>query len=131
MVELTAPLLLVESSPPRLVFTRGATLDAAPRYISGTSITVHLLDDGGWRSVEVIGQARLEDPAGSAQGGNLEYDAASGLITVLAGDGAAAVFRNDEGIEIRDPLGLQLRWGEDMLEVKAMQMGTTQTVRQR
>jgi len=124
--------LLVEGSPPMLVMAGAAMLEGADeRTISGDRIDVQFLEEGGWDSIEVHRNVIMVDPAGTAQGDRLEYDAQTGIVEIYAAPNLQASFSNSQGLDIQDPEGLRLQWGEDSLAVTAMQKGTTQTVRSR
>lgn len=126
--QFTGDRLLIAGSPPEMILAGNATLVADPRLITGDRIMVQFVEEGGWRSFEVNGNVTMEDPGGRARGERLVY-AESGLVTVFAGVGGTASFSNQQGIDITDPEGLRLVWGEGNLSITAMQKGTTQTVR--
>ena len=129
-VVFTGDRMLVAGSPPELILIGSATLEGAnSRTISGEHIQVQFLEEGGWETIEVRTLVVMTDPAGEAKGDRLEYDSETGIVAVYAGQGAQATFSNGQGIDIQDAEGLQLRWDEAVLEVTAMQKGTTQTVR--
>jgi len=124
--------LLIEGSPPKLVLAGDATLEGVEgRIISGGLIAVQFLEEGGWDSIEVQRNVIMVDPAGTARGDRLEYDAQTGIVEVYAAQAAQASFSNNQGFDIQDPEGLRLEWDEGSLAVTAMQKGTTQTVRSR
>ena len=142
-VLLTGDRLLVseESSALQLRLVGEASIQTegeGGRTISGALLVIHFLEEGGWDSMEVFssagaGAARVEvvmrDPAGTARGDRLEYDAGSGEVVIYAAPNAPAVFVNDQDIDIRDREGLRLLWDGGNLKIDAMQNGTTQTVR--
>ena len=121
--------LLVTGSPPELRLAGNASLDAGVRKIAGDRLTMQFSEAGAWQAINVDGAVTMVDPGGRAEGDRLEYDSASGVVTVFAPPDAQATFMNSQGIDIRDPEGLRLEWGDGTLSVTAMQKGTTQTVR--
>ena len=121
--------LLVAGSPPELFLAGNASLDAGVRKIAGDKLTMQFSEAGDWQAINVDGAVTMVDPGGRAEGARLEYDSASGVVTVFAPPDAEAIFMNSQGIDIRDPEGLRLEWGGGVLSVTAMQKGTTQTVR--
>ena len=121
--------LLVAGSPPELFLAGNASLDAGVRQIAGDMLTMQFSEVGDWQAINVDGAVTMVDPGGRAEGARLEYDSASGVVTVFAPPDAPATFMNSQGIDIRDPEGLRLEWADGTLSVTAMQKGTTQTVR--
>ena len=142
-VLLTGDRLLVseESSALQLRLVGEASIQTegeGGRTISGALLVIHFLEEGGWDSMEVFssagagaarGEVVMRDPAGTARGDRLEYDAGSGEVVIYAAPNAPAVFVNDQDIDIRDREGLRLLWDGGNLKIDAMQNGTTQTVR--
>ncbi len=122
--------LLVAGSPPELFLAGNASLDAGVRKIAGDRLTMQFSEAGDWQAINVDGAVTMMvDPGGRAEGERLEYDSVSGVVTVFAPPDAEAIFMNSQGIDIRDPEGLRLEWGDGVLSVTAMQKGTTRTVR--
>jgi lipopolysaccharide export system protein LptA len=130
-VLLTGSMLLVEGAPLGLVMAGEALLEleGEGRTIGGDRLEVAFDESGVWDSIQVFGNVVMADAAGTGKGDRLEYDAASGLVVIFAGDSTPATFVNEQGIDIRDREGLRLSYDGDNLSITAMQNGTTQTIR--